>query len=85
MTDAQTFTMTLVTNDVTLNIRSTGDGTLLSWPADSVSYQLYTTTNLCPPTNWIRATSTPVLSNGFWVVALPPGTNLSQFYRLQSP
>jgi hypothetical protein len=75
----------LVPSQTILNIRPSTSGAILAWPVDSGLYHLYTTTNLCPGTTWIRATNTPVLSNDFWVVALPAGTNQTQFYRLQTP
>jgi hypothetical protein len=60
-------------------------GVQLLWPAEAGLLQLYTASSLAPPVAWLRATNTAVLSNGFWMVPLPPGTNGAQFYRLQAP
>jgi hypothetical protein len=83
--DFELTAVALVPSQPSLGIVPSGNGAFLAWPADSGLYSLYTTTNLCPGTTWVRATNSPVLSNDYWVVALPSGTNQTQFYRLQTP
>jgi hypothetical protein len=75
----------LVPTQAVMSIVPSATGATLIWPADAGLLQLYTTSSLEPPVTWIRATNTPVLSNGFWRAALPPGTNRARFFRLQAP
>src|ERR1035437_6468580 len=44
------------------------------------SFRLEQTYNLSPPVQWTTVVSTPVLRNGFWMVAIPT-TNGTTFYR----
>lgn len=75
----------LVPAQAALSIVPSASGATLIWPADAGLLQLYTASSLAQPVAWLRATNPPVLSNGFWMVPLPPGTNRAQFYRLQTP
>jgi hypothetical protein len=68
-----------------LSFESDGQaGNLLSWPANGVGLELYTTTNLSDSALWQTATNQPVFSNGQWQIHLPAGSDASRFYRLQS-
>jgi hyaluronate lyase len=84
MTDAQTFTITVLTNPTLAFVRF-GDAAVLSWPQWAGSVQLYGATNLTPPVTWLPVTNSPVLSNGQWAVQVSGPTNGSQFFRLQTP
>jgi hypothetical protein len=53
----------------------------LSWSNNGGSFGLQQTYNLSPPLQWTTFVSTPALTNGFWVVAIPT-TNGTAFYRL---
>jgi len=83
--------------DLTFNLELTGAAIVpqdphitvtansFSWPAEAGLYSLFTASNLSPNTIWIRATNTPILSNGLWEIAWPAATDASRFYRLQTP
>jgi Concanavalin A-like lectin/glucanases superfamily/Domain of unknown function (DUF2341) len=58
-------------------------GLVLAWPTPGVGFALYTATNLSPPAVWTPATNQPMLVNTQWLVAITPGSNPAQFYRLQ--
>ena len=64
--------------------RLTASTAWLSWPEDAALYSLHTTTNLTPPVAWTLVTNAPALSNGQWLVPMPPATNGSRFFRLQT-
>ncbi len=70
---------------VPLSIGRSNNAVALTWPSDGSWYQLFTTTNLAPPSFWSRATNAPALSNGQWSIQVPTGTNRAQFFRLQLP
>jgi hypothetical protein len=61
-----------------------GGSTLLTWPASGVGFALYTATNLTAPVTWTLATNQPTLSSNQWQITLPPDSNESRYYRLQS-
>jgi len=83
--------------DLTFNLELTGAAIVpqdphitvtansFSWPAEAGLYSLFTASNLSPNTIWIRATNSPILSNGIWEIAWPAAANASRFYRLQTP
>jgi hypothetical protein len=56
----------------------------LSWPAIAGDYRLMSTTNLVEPIDW-RSVSGAGLSNGAWKFSSPVESNLSRFFRIQSP
>jgi hypothetical protein len=84
MTDAQTFTITVVPSDATLAIAISGNEYVVAWPLEAGSLQLYSATNIGPAVVWTSVTSTPQVVNGQWVLALSMGTNPSRFFRLQT-
>ena len=45
---------------------------LLTWPANAGAFMLYSTTNLAPPTAWIRVVDSVVLNDGEWQVRIQP-------------
>jgi titin len=53
----------------------------LSWTNNGGSFGLEQTDNLSPPLQWTTVGSTPALTNGFYLVAIPT-TNATTFYRL---
>jgi hypothetical protein len=53
----------------------------LSWTNNGGSFGLEQTDNLSPPLQWTTVVSTPALTNGFYLVAIPT-TNATTFYRL---
>jgi hypothetical protein len=65
-----------------LAISSSGSNLLISWPDWAGAMKLYQAPSLTPPISWYLLTSAPVLSNGWFNLALP-ATNDAQFYRLQ--
>jgi hypothetical protein len=83
MTDAQTFTINVLTNPTLSFVRS-GNAAVLTWPQSAGSVQLYSATNLIPPVTWLPITNAPALSNGQWAVQLSGPTNGAQFFRLQT-
>ena len=56
----------------------------LTAPREAGFFQLFSTTNVSPPTNWGRATNLPFLSNDQWNIVAPLTTNGARFYRLQA-
>jgi hypothetical protein len=88
MTDAQTFTVTVLTNPplaVRLVALPPSPVVALSWPQSAGTAQLLSATNLNAPVSWLPVTNAPVLSNGEWSVALPVRTNGTEFYQLRTP
>jgi len=67
-----------------LKICASGSNLILNWPASGVGLSIYTTTNLTPPVLWTSATNQPFLTNSQWQITLPPGSDATRFYRLQS-
>jgi hypothetical protein len=84
MTDAQTFTITVLPSPALTLMRS-GNSTVLTWPPSLDSLQLYSSTNLSPPVAWMPVGNPAIFSNGQWSVQLPAPTNAAQFFRLQTP
>ncbi|HEY0551870.1 MAG TPA: PA14 domain-containing protein, partial [Verrucomicrobiae bacterium] len=84
MTDAQTFTITVLTNPP-LSFARSGSVAVLTWPQAAGGVQLYSATNLTPPVTWRIVTNAAVLSNGQWSVQIPALTNSTHFFQLQTP
>ena len=55
----------------------------LAWPVASGNFELYSTTALDCPSQWIRVTNAPALLADQWVVDSDLPTNRACFYRLQ--
>jgi len=66
----------------TLETDRVGNQVLLRWRAFAPEYVLQSTTNLGPSAIWLAVSSTPVVINGFYTVALDP-TNAAAFFRLK--
>lgn len=84
MTDAQVFTVTILSSP-TIGFQRSGASATVTWPQSAGGLQLFSTTNLTPPVTWSPVTNVPVLNNGQWSVPIsaPPGG--ARFYRLQTP
>ncbi len=86
--DNFSFTATIdgtATNTPVLGIRSASANSLvISWPAPSPGFQLFTATNLAPPVAWVPVTATPAQTNGTFYLTIAP-TNADQFFRLTAP
>lgn len=76
--------LAIVPTQAALRFTPSIPGPVLSWPLEAGLFQLYTTTNLSSPAQWLLLTNTPTISNGQWVLPLPPPGNRAQFYRLQT-
>ena len=83
MTDARTVNITVVA-PFTLAISRSDKNVALGWPVEATLFHLYTTTNLAPSAVWMRASDTPVISNGQFVLPLVGATNSARFFRLQA-
>jgi hypothetical protein len=66
----------------TLNAALAGNMLQLRWPAFLPEYQLQTASGFTPPLSWSLVLQTPVLSNGWHTVTLPP-TNAAAAFRLR--
>ena len=64
-----------------LQITRSGGQVLLSWPTNSTTFALVSTTNLGSP-NWTNVAVTPNLNGGSYSVALP-GTGSVWYFQLQ--
>jgi hypothetical protein len=84
MTDAQTFTINVLTNPP-LAFARLGNAVRLTWPQSAGGVKLYSATNLTPPVAWVAVTATAVLSNSQWNVQIPAVTNGTHFFQLQTP
>jgi hypothetical protein len=68
-----------------LNITSTADGTLLTWPVYPAGFTVQVATNLAPPLTWTSLTNlAPTLTDGQNCVLWPP-TEGVQVFRLIRP
>jgi hypothetical protein len=85
MSDAQTFTVTVLTNAASVSCLRSTNGICVTWPEAAGPLRLYSTTNLAPPVTWYLLNVTPALSNGQWSVQILSTTNTVQFFRLQNP
>jgi hypothetical protein len=71
------------TNTPVLSIQgSSANPFVISWPAPSPGYQLYSATNLAPPVAWSLVTTTAAESNGACFLTVPPTNATAQFFRL---
>jgi hypothetical protein len=71
------------TNTPVLSIQGTwANPYLISWPAPSPGYQLYSTTNLSPPVAWNLVTNPPTQTNGAFFLIIQPTNAVAQFFRL---
>jgi hypothetical protein len=68
-----------------LTIGLSGGSASLSRPATEPGlFRVSTATHLAPPIVWTPLTNAPLLLGGAWRLALPPPTNASRFYRLET-
>jgi hypothetical protein len=67
-----------------LSAANSTSGPVLTWPASSGVFIVYTTTNLTPPAVWVPATNAASYVNGQWQSPIVPPGNGAQFYRLQA-
>jgi rhamnogalacturonan endolyase len=75
----------LVSTTIPLNVTRGSNALTLSWPADAAFCNLYTVTNLAPPTTWQPATNERVWQNNQWWITVPINKNGQVFFRLQAP
>ncbi|MEK7781091.1 MAG: RICIN domain-containing protein, partial [Verrucomicrobiota bacterium] len=68
----------------TLSVNLSGAHSALVWPASATAFNLYTTTNLAPPVNWLPVTNPPVMLGSNRSVTLPISGGL-RFFRLATP
>lgn len=68
-----------------IELASSPDTALLSWPTTYTGYDLLTTGSLTPPVSWSAVAEAPVSTNGQWVVTLPIDQTATHFYRLKKP
>ena len=55
------------------------------WPSHGTTFNLYTTTNLSPPTVWSPVTNQATLVSNEWSLTLPLAVGTNRFYQLRSP
>jgi hypothetical protein len=73
------------TNAPSLSVQGVnGQPVVISWPAPSTGYQLYTTTNLAVPSSWSLVTNPAVQTNGAVQVTIPTTNAAAQFFRLMA-
>jgi hypothetical protein len=71
--------------DTALSIVRSGNTAIVSWPTNSPpSWTLQSTTNLSPVIAWGNVATTPVVTNGRYVVTNSLNGKAA-FYRLRSP
>jgi hypothetical protein len=58
---------------------------VVSWPASSTGYQLYTTTDLTPPATWSLVSTPAAQANGTFYLTLSSTNAAAQFFRLAAP
>jgi hypothetical protein len=69
---------------VSLSLKLSDYGLILSWPTNAVGFTLQSATNLAPPVTWIDSTSPPAVVGAEFTVTNPI-SGPSQFYRLRKP
>ena len=69
---------------VMLNIRSTANGLVLTWPLSGAGRSLRTTTDLKPPAVWSPIAAEAQNTGTVYQLTLPPDSSGQRFYRLQS-
>lgn len=67
-----------------INLIANANSLSMSWSNWATGWDLYSTTNLTPPTVWSAVTNAVVNTNGQFNVTLPMGSEI-QFFRLMSP
>jgi hypothetical protein len=73
------------TNAPVLSIQgSAANSFVITWPAPSTGYQLYTATHLAPPAAWSLVATPAVQSNGTFYLTIPPTNAAAQFFRLMA-
>jgi hypothetical protein len=73
------------TNTPVLSVQgSPANPLVISWPASSLGYQLYSATNLAPPVTWSLVTTAAAESNGTYYLTIPPTNAAAQFFRLMA-
>lgn len=73
-----------LTVPLVLNISSTSNGRLLTWPLSGAGLSLMTTTDLKPPAVWSPITAEVQNTGSLYWLNLPPEASAQRFYRLQS-
>ena len=61
-----------------------GNSITVSWPSWANDWNLYSTTNLVPPVNWMLVTNSVMTTNNLLTVTLPAGAGTA-FFRLATP
>jgi autotransporter-associated beta strand protein len=74
-----------VSTNAALGVARDGSELVFVWPAAEAYFTLHSATNLMPPVSWTPVAVEPALSNNFWRLTLPFGTNGQRFFRLQTP
>ena len=73
------------TNTPVMSIQgSSANALVLSWPAPSPGYQLYSATNLAPPVVWSLVTNPAAQSNGMFYLTIPAANVSAQFFQLMA-
>ena len=78
-------TSVLIPDPPALKLTRKGESLAFTWPADPGLFAVFTAPNLTPPVIWARITNAPLFVNGQWTLDLPLTTNITRFYRLQTP
>lgn len=73
-----------LTAPLMLNISSTTNGLLLTWPLSGAGLSLMTTTDLKPPIVWSPMTAEAQNTGSTYWLTLPPDSSAHRFYRLRS-
>ena len=68
----------------TLSVNLSGSHAALVWPASATAFNLYSTTNIAPPINWVPVTNPPVILGSNRSVTVPTSGGLL-FFRLATP
>ncbi len=67
-----------------LNAQTVGQNVQISWLASAAASQLQVNHKLSNPHRWKADTHTPMLTNGFYQISIPPAADAS-FFRLATP
>jgi hypothetical protein len=68
----------------TLSVNLSGAHAALVWPASATAFNLYSSTNLAPPINWLPVTNPPVILGSNRNVTVPTSGE-RRFFRLATP
>ena len=74
----------LVVPPVSLQVRPSGNGLILAWPAEVLGFTLQSTPSLTPPVTWTDSLDMPAVVGAQFTVTNPI-TGSAQFYRLCKP